>query len=101
MPIVAMPISILERLTLRIDALKTQMDVRVFAADEVVPGLLFSAREISEFGTDGRSMILAVSDFDKLADLIPQVEDGKRNYIHLTHPRAVLRLDPFASKRKK
>lgn len=100
MPIVAMPISILERLMPGIDALRAQMDVRIFAADEVVPGLLFSTKEIAEFGTDGRSMILAVSDFDKLADMIPAVENGSRNYIHLTHPRAVLRLDPFATKQK-
>lgn len=79
----------------RITALQAQVDLRVFAADEVVPGLLFSQKEIEAFGANGRAMILALADFAVLTKAIPVRENGLLNYIRLTHPRAVRRLDPF------
>lgn len=91
-----MPNQTLVRLSDRLERLRENMDIRIFPADEVVPGLFFSTQEIKDFGVDGRSMIVAVSDFDILAKAIPAVEVGITNYIHLTHSRAVKRLDPFA-----
>jgi hypothetical protein len=97
MPVVTFPFDTSERLKDRIRRHGKSQKVKLFAAEDVVMGLVFTTSEIKEFGGDGGSaMVLAVENLDALVTAIPEFEDERRNYCIIRNTRAIARLDPFA-----
>ncbi|WP_296426484.1 hypothetical protein [Yoonia sp.] len=96
MPVVTLPFDTSERLKDRIQHLEKTQKIKLFPATDVVMALVFTAAETKEFGGDeGAAMVLAIDDLAALGDIIPEIEDGRRNYCIIRNDRAIARLDPF------
>ncbi|KJZ18820.1 hypothetical protein TW80_12115 [Loktanella sp. S4079] len=80
----------------RIGSLVKNKGAKLFPAQQVVIGIVFTDQETSEFhGETGEAMILAASTLAIITDAIPEFEDERRNYCFINNPRAIAKLDPF------
>ena len=89
-----MPKITLDRLQKTIDNFASTNKISVFRAHDKVGAIIFNQDELVGFGNNGdEPMVVSVIDAEQFETLIPEKEKGLLNYVRITSPKALKKLD--------
>jgi hypothetical protein len=89
-----MPKITLDRLQKTLDNFGRSHEIRVFRAHDKVGAIIFNQDELDGFGNNGdEPMVVSVIDAKQFEALIPEKENGLLNYVRITSPKALDKLD--------